>query len=470
MKQTTNHSSVSTALRCSLVIGLVAGYAAYGQPFDRPASSALDNPGIIGASLSESQRALYVRGEYLAEGTADETVEMELADLESQIAGMLHRIDDEDEESLFSKRRRKVVITYLGKGRLRDTIDDSAYAEVPGREYDAQGMPPKIAEEPAPGHSDLVFSFDAFSLQSSNEFRIMIPRETLERVGEEGELLGLHLGSHPGEASAEAEDPLNLKSWSNGVDNRTRRGTNGVAFTSGTFSKMVDAGGCSGVLVGPKHTLSAAHCVWDRDTGSWQRPTLRAGRSGSAWAASASTSSNTWFWTPSGYRTASSDSSARKYDIGMWVTHSSRMGDTPGIGWMGWYWWSSNSTFASKTKYNRGYPSCSSSRLDRPSPCTSNNLYGDTNSCTVGNYSSKDSNGHYRRFMHSCDASGGQSGSPLYHYLNGTTLVVVGVHTSSTCGTTSSNPCTSSDVRPLGATRITKEYSDSINWLRQTFP
>ena len=82
--------------------------------------------------------------------------------------------------------------------------------------------------------------------------------------------------------------------------------------------------------------------------------------------------------------------------------------------------------------------------------CVANHLYGDAASCQLGDFTNDDGKGYYRVMKHSCDASGGQSGSALYHYVKGAP-VVAGIHTFSTCGTTAmGTQCTSSDDRPLG--------------------
>jgi len=92
------------------------------------------------------------------------------------------------------------------------------------------------------------------------------------------------------------------------------------------------------------------------------------------------------------------------------AAHGLRALGRPADGWMGWYWWASDATFG-------------------------------------------------------CDVSGGHSGSSLYHYLDGSTLVVTGIVSWQHCTT-----CGPDDDRPNTGVRITQEYSGTISWLRQTFP
>ena len=65
--------------------------------------------------------------------------------------------------------------------------------------------------------------------------------------------------------------------------------------------------------------------------------------------------------------------------------------------------------------FNRGYPACSLN--NKPANCQDGHLYGDTNFCRTGHFSSdKDSNGFKLFGYHSCDTSGGHSGSPIYRF------------------------------------------------------
>ncbi|WP_437898079.1 hypothetical protein [Sorangium sp. So ce124] len=139
--------------------------------------------------------------------------------------------------------------------------------------------------------------------------------------------------------------------------------------------------------------------------------------------------------------------------------------------------------------FNRGYPACDNfvqngvSRIDEPcqglsnesctvtpgvDTCAPAHVYGDTNSCSIGNYSGIDADGWNRNYQHSCDASAGQSGSVLYALHDGEWSISA-VHFGSLCGKTATDtPCTSSDARPLRATRITPTYLGYYDWLMAT--
>lgn len=371
-------------------------------------------------------------------------------------------------------------VTYLGHGKVVEVDEDT----------DLDFEVDRTVDIDVPDEDDGYAYWDTVSVSSGNEFRVALPKTVINRADDRATREGLNMGSDYATAADEAaerrlpegqddlqappSEPVVLDDgtvaefgWSNGQDTRSVRGTLGVAQTHTAFRKLVDIGGCSGTMIGPKHIITAAHCIRDFDDSRWVSSTARAGRSTSAWRDSVSFStSDTWYWTPSQFRGIADGLedmpySATPYDIGVIVTHGDRMGNT--VGWMGWYWWSSDSDFGNRVRYNRGYPLCG--RDNSPANCQTNALYGDSAWCATGNYSSKDSDGINRRFRFHCDISGGHSGSSLYHYLNGSSLVVTGVVSWEHCRT-----CGANDDRPNTGVRITKSYSGTISWLRQTFP
>lgn len=360
-----------------------------------------------------------------------------------------------------------IRVVFSGKGKFVDREDYNDNLRV----AEDADIPP----EPAG-----IISWDTVSLASGNEFRVEFPRAVLRAAGERAEAEGLNLGSEKVSEAIEGEGQHvatlpgsrfgRYWGWSNADDTRSLRGTYNVAQTHDAYEKLVRIGsGCSGTMIGPKHIITAGHCIRNFENSAWGTSTARAGRSGGAWRDSvAFDTTNTWYWTPSQLRTIADGLedmpfSATPYDIGVIVTHDNRMGDT--VGWMGWYWWSSDSDFGNKVRYNRGYPVCSPDGNNEPEDCEPHGLYGDSAFCAAGDYSSPDGDGINRRFRFHCDISAGHSGSSLYHYLNGESLVVTSVVSWEHCYT-----CNVGDDRPNTGVRITSSYSDSISWLRNTFP
>lgn len=366
----------------------------------------------------------------------------------------------------------ELVVTYLGRGQVIEEGEEAT----PDR---------RVLPEPEE-RADIAY-WDAVSLRSGNEFRVALPTLVLDEAEARGRLEGLDRGSEPVELGTEAsewtrpelepespQEPLTLPDGtpvaaglSNAQDTRTLRGTLDVAQTYSAYRKLVDIGGCSGTLIGPKHIVTAAHCIRDGENSAWMSRTARAGRSRNAWRDSVNFStSDAWYWTPSQYRSLADGLekmpfSATPYDIGVIVTHGDRMGDT--VGWMGWAWWWTDGDFANRARYNRGYPICG--RANSPANCQTNGLYGDTAWCSSGSYSSPDADGINRSFRFHCDISGGHSGSSMYTYLGGTTLAVTSIVSWEHCLT-----CGANDDRPNTGVRITKSYAGTISAFRQAFP
>lgn len=387
----------------------------------------------------------------------DETVHADLAELSLAVAqtALSH-----SKVSTFNPRTfPKTRVIFRGKGAIEHGPVNISVGRLNGNSKDD--------EEAQPGNG--IVRWDTVSLTSGNEFRVEFPRKLLRQIGHNAEEKDLNLGMNlPNTEGASESDEGYSKALSNGIDGRVLRGTYDQPQTHSAYRRLVNIGGCSGTMIGPKHIITAAHCIRDFRNSRWVAGSAQAGRSGQKWRASVSFStSSAWYWTPARFREladgrSSLPFSATPYDIGVIVTHNSRMGNV--VGWMGWWYWDTDYGFGTNVKYNRGYPVCTS-QADAPASCRTDGLYGDVSRCLVGNHSSPDSDGINRRFRHSCDTSGGHSGSSLYHYRNNGALVVTGIHSWSHC-----RGCSSSDSRPSTGVRITKEYSDMISFLRTTFP
>lgn len=451
----------SFRIRAFLFAILATGATAC-EPIHEPDPSDADLLGDARSSALARRGHLHVA---LGAGREDPAV---IADARSLVADAVNQVAALDFEA-----GHHIAVTYLGKGRTGAMAPDDGS---PGGPTEDEG--------------EALEGMDAFNLATGNEFRIVLSGGLLEAVGRRDGALGLDLGA-PGDAgeprapSGYLEDsPLDpgaglAYAWSNGDDDRFRVYNFNAAVTNGTDRRLVQlGGGCSGTLVGPRHVVTAGHCLWSRTNQSWSNNFwVRAGANGTNFvtrvfldATNIPSGQVVWYFTPSQYRATSG--STWGFDYGV-LTIPARLGDT--VGWMGRVSYNSVSLQSSNI-FRRGYPSCSATwngalRTDIPIPCSPNHLYANTANCTVGEFESLDSDNWSRVVHHSCDASGGDSGSALYVIHNGAPCVTA-VHFASRCEKGPGDvACTGAWVnRPLAALRLTPEYRDWIGYFRNKYP
>lgn len=83
-----------------------------------------------------------------------------------------------------------------------------------------------------------------------------------------GGLCAAFSGGGGGEVAAVADAPLELRGIK-GEDDRSLVSTSEYPWSAiGRVNKSV-GGFCSGIVVGPRLVLTAAHCLWNRRTGNW---------------------------------------------------------------------------------------------------------------------------------------------------------------------------------------------------------
>ena len=135
------------------------------------------------------------------------------------------------------------------------------------------------------------------------------------------------------------------------------------------------------------------------------------------------------------------------------------------------FWWAGDSTVASFSTRNIGYPSCSSGMA--PASCVSGVAYGDLSCAGVAPFLSDPDNrwplyGTNGKMATGCDTSGGHSGGPIYSYDPGSNGPYI-------IGNTVWNQCYQSSCTPTtqyssAGIRISETLADYMLNLRATYP
>ena len=432
---------------------------------DRPAPGCDGSPEAVArdeASLRETIREALV---FLVEGS----------DGDAARPGERHwpRRRGNRKRELLEKLASSIEVGYVGPGELVPIPRADDLANRPGRDD-----PPRPQDVPA-----RIDEWVGVNPVTCNQFKMKIQPQAariLRRLGRQQDIGAAKVGDdvftkippwdwHPPE-DEQFGPPKQGPYFSQCNDTRLRNGTfDWPTRTVANLSSDGQASSCTGTLLGPRHLLTAGHCVYGGGN-TWHDFYVTPGRDGPFQPFGSVRMSDTeglnmgfrWYWIPA--------AAVGPYPSGAWFSGldvaililPQRLGDV--AGWMGTAARSENA-LTSTFQRNLAYPGQAGFPIGFHPVQLEGALYGDINQCNVGDYSDYDANGWARLAGHSCDNSPGHSGGPIYQWIFGpnaqTSSPAVSLVISHFPAFVNDFDC-ENNPRPYKATRLTAEYVNQL--------